>query len=185
MKGWYGNKQAHSLASRGIRIKDIKDIIKFPEVIDYLNPEEIIVGFWIANIKNDYSNFNFDKAFDNAECMLQYQAEMVFDDYPDITPEDVVYCYENNIEMKSIYGEYGIFIRDYNMAKLYLKVKDRPIKLIDKIILMDEIIHLEHATGSIFWDDKEDSWLDIDQIRDDFDITIKKMGVNYVKRLVW
>lgn len=179
MRGWYGNKQKHSLASRGISTKDMKDIIQYPKVIDYNNDSEFIVGFWIANIKNDYSKFDFDKAFDKTETMLQYQAEIVFDDYPDITFEDVVYCYENNIEMKTVFGEYGIFVRDYNMAKIYLKVKDRPIKLIDKIILMDEIIHLEHATGSVFWDDKEDSWLDIDQLREDFDKSMKRLRVKY------
>lgn len=51
MKGWYGNTHKHSLASRGISTREIKYFVDYPEVIDYSEIEEIIVGFWFASLK--------------------------------------------------------------------------------------------------------------------------------------
>lgn len=70
MKGWYGNRYGHSLASRGISVRQIKDIYNFPEVIDYEDPEEFIVAFWIASLKNDFSEYNFDKVFRYTQGIL-------------------------------------------------------------------------------------------------------------------
>lgn len=63
MRGWHGNSYAHSLASKGISVRQLKDISNFPETIDYDDPEEFISAFWIASLKNNFSNFDFDKVF--------------------------------------------------------------------------------------------------------------------------
>ena len=63
MKGWYGSRQAHSLASRGISTREISYFVEYPEVIDYNEVEEIIIGFWFGSLKNDFSKFDFEKAF--------------------------------------------------------------------------------------------------------------------------
>ena len=71
MKGWYGNKHRHSLASRGISTREMRYIVEYTQTIDYNEPEEIIVGFWVSSLKNDYSNFDFDKAFSRLNKTLQ------------------------------------------------------------------------------------------------------------------
>lgn len=71
MKGWFGDKFKHSLASKGISARQIKDIYNFPTTINYDDPEEFISAFWIASLKNDFSDFDFEKIFDFTKEVLK------------------------------------------------------------------------------------------------------------------
>ena len=184
-KGWYGNLQKHSLASRGISTKDIKDIIQFTEVIDYSNSSEIIIGFWVSNIKNDYSKFNFDKAFLTLEKDLTNYIKTF-----DVTDKDLSKLMGKEIipdsEMYDMVLEYGIDSLFFDAMSLRDKIINRNKGDLKKnIFLIDNAINLEHMSGSVLFDNTESDWLDIEKLRDNFDLAMKRMEVNYDKRLVW
>lgn len=181
-KGWYGNSYKHNLASRGISTKDIKDVIQYPEVIDYSNASEIIVGFWSTNISNDYSKFDFDKAFVVLNNQLTDYIRMA----SEYTEEEVrkVYKDQNGDLLEDLPFGLGSEVLDVIDLKDRIEERERH-NLKENIILLDDIIHIEHMSGSILWDNKKSWWIDMDKLREDFDNTLKRMGVNYDKGLVW
>lgn len=182
-KGWYGNKHKHSLASRGITTKDIKDVIQYPEVIDYNNASEIIVGFWSANISNNYSKFDFDRAFLVLNNQLSDYIRMASDE---LTENEIRELYYNDEEdLMDITMEFSIGSEVFDVIDLKDRIRDRTKSEVDDIILLDSIIHTEHMTGSVLWDGNKQWWLNMDILRNDFDNTLQRMGVKYDKRLVW
>jgi len=113
-KGWYGNRYGHSLASRGISVKQIKEIYEFPEVIDYSNPEEMIVAFWLASLNNDFSNFDFKKAFDRACAEVEFYGDQIFqvrkdlNSYQDVIDHAKYGNHEDRKDVESIVKEIGL-----------------------------------------------------------------------------
>lgn len=184
MKGWYGNTKKHSLASRGISTKDMKDIIQYPEVIEYKNASEIIVGFWISNINNDYSKFNFDKAFGVIKNQLNDYVNVF-----GIDKEVLEKIYDNEYDEDEIYdlqNEYGFGSELIEVMEYIHKINYRdPNNLKGNISLLDNIIHLEHMNGGMLWDEETNDWLYVDSLREDFGKTMKRLGVKYNERLVW
>jgi len=170
LKGWYGNSYNHSLASRGIttKYKNIKDI-ELPYI------KKAIFSFWKASYENNFSDFDFDGFFDNAKTNLYHQVIGQIN----WTPEDIVECFEEEAKGLGINVDNidnppcDLMFRDYRLSKLYLKIKNPPDKLLDKILLVDEIIHVEHATGSIWTtyneETDEDDSIDIEALRKEFD----------------
>lgn len=114
MKGWFGKSEQHSLTSRGISVRQMKDIYNFPEVIDYHNPEEMFVAFWIASLKNDFSRFDFDKAFAEIMDVIEMYGEQIFQERHDLnTQQDVLDHstygnYENRKEVEELVKEIGL-----------------------------------------------------------------------------
>lgn len=106
MKGWHGNSYAHYLASKGISVRQIKDIHNFPDYTNYNDPEEFIVAFWLASIKNDFSDFDFDEVFRYTKDVLKKHMnrygylsfEEFYNDYNYdnvlMLAEDYIYSYE-------------------------------------------------------------------------------------------
>jgi len=182
MKGWYGNKQQHCLASMGIRTKEIKDIIQYPDIINYLSSEEIIIGFWNASVNNDFSRFNFDKAFENLEDeMTDYVKEHGRNEYgyngkyiDDIINKkiDIDDCEFNIasilciVEIRNIKSrKNGIYT--FDNEKYYTK------KEFD-ILLMDRIIDLQHRSGSVL-KDNEFEFINIEKLRKKFEETSRRI----------
>lgn len=184
MKGWYGKSQQHGLASRGISSKTIKDVIQFPEVLDYNSSSEIIVGFWISSIKHDFSKFDFDKAFKTFEEQLTNYIQMASDG---ITEEEIREVYFNDEDdLMDLTMEYGIGSEVFNAIDLKDRIRDRDrYNLQSNIVLFDDVVHTEHQSGGVLWDNTEMWWIDIEKLRYNFDLVTKKLGVEYDKRLVW
>lgn len=178
MKGWYGNSHKHSLASKGIKTKYTSNGIRN---IDYSNPKEIFFGFWKANIDNNYSYFDFDRAFDiGSEQVEMWLGQVSY------SPEEIVNEFEdkngNFIEDNEGegFGRGLLMYRDYRLAKIYLQLKNPPIKLQEKIFLMDKLIHMTHACGSI-WVEYNEEWcedidIDVDELREEFERTQSGVG---------
>lgn len=101
-KGWFNESEAHGLCARGIRVRPVKvvpplvspfvaegmvkDIITFPKVsIDYYDPEEVFTLFWVSSLRNDFSGFDFDKAFseldDRFKCKLAEHGYFGWNEY--------------------------------------------------------------------------------------------------------
>ncbi|MHA1285912.1 MAG: hypothetical protein ACTSPB_00785 [Candidatus Thorarchaeota archaeon] len=83
-QGWFNEREAHGLCARGIRVRPVKivppfvspfvaegkvkDVVLFPTMsIDYYDPEEVFTLFWVSSLKNDFSSFDFDKAFNELD----------------------------------------------------------------------------------------------------------------------
>jgi len=196
MKGWYGNRYGHSLASCGIKtkgkllsweegfdwlsdmydweIKMYKDIYCFPEVINYNNSEEIVIGFWFSSLKNDFSKFDFEKAFSNLYQDVKNYAQFNIDCiYGFSNPEkekpslDFLYSLYNNNKK-----EYNNMIREVisldstpEYFDLMNEIKNRNNILKDNIILMDKVIHTQHHSRGDWVLEGNDGFLDIDTIR--------------------
>lgn len=216
MKGWFNNKYGHSLASRGISVKQLKDITYFPETIDYEDPEEFISAFWIASLKNDFSNYNFDKVFDYTNEILENRLNrygyLSFDEfYTDENYWNIKYLaedyiisydwfaknheedyYKNKVTRKMAKDIYDSINedRDKSLAGLdpvydklfdiYKDIQKQPTETIDKILLMDKMIDLQHHRGSIWVDEplpkisdidglKYSDFLNIMELRNDFE----------------
>jgi len=79
MKGWYKHPREHALAAKGISTKKrmeakgvVADLVKFPtEDIDYWDMQEVFTLFWVSSLSNNFSKFNFDKAFDFIENTIK------------------------------------------------------------------------------------------------------------------
>ena len=168
MKGWYGHRHKHSLASRGILTKDMKDIIQYPEVVNYNDLEEVIIAFWLANIKNDYSNFDFDKAFKNIKEELIQYIEQVHTTWSSI--EDI----ENTLKAREI-KNIDYFPKTYELMEYVWEIEDRKSNQIEDIILMDKIIDFQHNRGSIFMDEHDESFVNIEKMREKFDGTYRRI----------
>lgn len=68
MKGWYGNKQAHSLASRGIRTRNaIEGDLRLSKEKQLELNDELRVYKLIDIIENKYQEYIDDEAYDNME----------------------------------------------------------------------------------------------------------------------
>lgn len=177
-KGWYGNSQKHSLASRGITTKI--------ELNYYKNKGELVFfDFWKANIKNDYSVFDFESAYEffretledklaqfgqrgfdewngqMDEYAVEYMEEVLInqgiepdDEYGDKWEKQIYQFYEED-RKNGLKGEY---VKEWN--ELLDKINNPPINHLEKILLMDRLIHMEHENGEIF---------NIDSLRDEFD----------------
>jgi len=85
-RGWHGERRRHQLAARGISTREqvlrargvLEDIAEYPDSIsiDYNDPEEIFALFWACSQANDFSNFDFDQAFDRALGRVYSQLKM-------------------------------------------------------------------------------------------------------------
>ena len=183
MKGWYGDKQAHSLASKGIKIGK-----KWYNKVDYYeaNPDLVFFDFWKANIENDYSNFNFEVAYEMFRPVIEDKLaqfgqrgfERWYEQMNDLSIEFMIEELENEgIEVDGDFGEdferqiYKFYEKDrigYDITQKYvdewneiLKLIDNPSqKELDKIILMDRIMHMTHEAGDLF---------DLEYLREEFD----------------
>jgi len=184
MKGWYGNPHKHSLASRGISTKSMKDVIQFPEIVNYRDSEEVITAFWSASIKNDFSNFDFEKAFKLLrEEMLEYVGNYGYSEYGYrseqinnfITGKEEVDDYEFNIaSMESIWNIQYIDSRKSD-NKYTFDNKNHHTKKEFDILLIDRIIDLQHISGSVLKDKYGDKHLDIEKMREKFDETLRRI----------
>ena len=84
-RGWRNHSYEHALAARGIRTRNqkqklkaegvIKDIVQFPDgvKISYGIPRQVFSLFWVSSLEGDFSNFDFDQAFDVAEIYIAEQ----------------------------------------------------------------------------------------------------------------
>jgi len=209
-KGWYGNSYGHYLASKGISVKQLKDIHHFPETIDYEDPEEFISAFWIASLKNDFSDFDFKKVFQITRSELYSRMNR----YAYLSFEDFINDYNvpfNVLELAGRYiDEYDWFeekyvdeydkqnvsvemtLDVYNLAnkerkeswagidpiydklfEVYNEMEELPVTLQDKIILMDKLVDLQHHRGSIWTENEYHEFIDIDDLREDFEKKFK------------
>lgn len=200
MKGWYGNTHKHSLASRGISTREIKYFVDYPEVIDYSEIEEIIVGFWFASLKNDFSKFDFDLAFKNMNEILEkvasewgYLGVEKWKEHVDygiivdnLCYSDKDFCekYDDMIYGDSSEKEMDIFVFNYShdfeyfdkkeyaiVGELYKETLNPPEKLQEKIILMDKLVNLTHDRGSIWHGDGMYGFIDIPKLRNKVEMT--------------
>jgi len=203
---WFGNRYGHSLASRGISVRQLKDIKHFPETINYDDPEEFISAFWIASLNNDFSDFDFEKVFEmtkedvasrlnrygylsleefindpdvtlNTGCLV----ENYFEEYEWFKEKHYDDFWDDNITDEMIKDTYKVLNQDkgerwsgfdpeYDLLYKFYKenLVEFPIRLQDKIILMDKIIDLQHHRGSV-WRDKDGRFLDIERMRNKFE----------------
>lgn len=195
MKGWYGNREKHSLASRGISTREISYFVEYPEVIDYDEVEEIIVGFWFGSLKNNYSKFDFDKAFKRLNKRLEelvsewgylgvemwkkhVEYDVIVDNLCEMNDNDFCKKYDEMIFSDSSEKEMDKFVFENShdmmatsyvydiMAELYEDTSNPPNDLQGKIILMDRLVHATHDRGSIWYGDEGYGFIDIDMLRD-------------------
>jgi len=67
-RGWPGESRRHALAARGIsfRANAVFRPYRPTGPIDYGEPEEVFKAFWKASLEDDWSDFDFKKAFEEA-----------------------------------------------------------------------------------------------------------------------
>jgi len=168
-KGWRNESQRHSLSAKGIRTS--RRVIPFREYkakYSYSNPTEMFKAFWKASIEGDWGAFDFGEAF-----RVGAEVTKLWVEQSDCSPEDVVLFFkESGLDDESTESildlDCDLMWRDYTISKLHLELKNPPERLDKKIRLMDELIHFEHATGSI-WEDESGEEFDVDEMREEFD----------------
>ena len=149
------------------------------ETLDYYDYEELIKAFWSANIKQDYSNFDFIKAFESLENPIYQKLSehgfLTIEDFEE--SQDEIYNYDCLKELEQITDYIQITQEDLKKAIIEFKYKknkeefttgmysnlDELKKIYDKIqiaktgemerkemvLLFDEVIHAEHETGEV------------------------------------
>ena len=156
-----------------------------------MDMEDIIIEFWLCSLKSDFSDFDWDQAFNTYEPYLAENCighgQGTFEEfknlYDDIygldnmecdIPSWAVYCTDwgwfSDIEacevlLKAKYefmkNTFESNIHGYN-AKLLERIRNRKnLPEPELISLFDECIHAQHATGSILED------CDVEQLREE------------------
>ena len=166
--------------------------------INYYIPQEVVMKFWECNIKQDYKEFDFIKAFESFESLIyQKVAEHGFLTYEDYAQtQDEVYNYDSLEEFEATTDYIQItkedlkealikykyernkeeFSKPYysnlqNLKKVYDKIqkaKDGEMTQKENALLFDELIHTEHETGLIFEDE-----FNIEELRGEFEANLK------------
>jgi len=156
-RGWPNHSREHALAARGIRCRAggmVEDRVRFPESSvsrDYESRreyiQELMVAFWVASLDNDFSRFDFQQWFDIGRGMLDadlmIQARM--------SAEDIIAIAEEAEEAGWDELPGDLMWKDVAAAEFYLRLKNPPKRLSEKIVLADELIDYEHLTGGL-WD---------------------------------
>ena len=176
---WKGESRRHSLARKGI--KTARNPMQSMGKINYKNPKSLFFAFWKANIENDYSNFDFDKAFKEgikvakfwgSQAHLdvwnlytkQYGYDSIFED-----PRLDEWIEDREMTLREVIAEdHRIMNRDLEFADLIHRLQNPPLELKEKIYLMDELIHTTHVTGTI-WMDEFNEKIDVEELREEFD----------------
>ena len=185
-RGWHRESRRHSLASRGIKTSNLSlKVGGKREKIDYENPRSWIFAFWKANIEKDYSNFDFDKVFDYTKRMVDMYifsntSETIYlptkhpwEEAETLSVDEVM----NRIdEAESISDMDDIFYDiqagsslEWDVFVLAYYMRHPPKDQRSKVLLVDNIIHVYHTGGSLFWDKAKDDFLDIEQLREEFE----------------
>lgn len=164
------------------------------EEINYNDYEELIKAFWKANINQDYSNFDFNKAFESLENPFHSKVAehglLEFKDFVEIDNEFYDFDNLSEFEQKTDYihitkEELKEVIQKYrfeknketfedlssitNLKEIYEKIqvaKNGELSQKENVLLFDEVIHAEHETGFVLD-------LDIEELRDLFEIELK------------
>jgi len=164
------------------------------ENLNYLDYEEVIKSFWEANIKQDYSGFDFIKAFESFENLIYSKvAEHGLLNYEDfeISQEDIYdydclkeleqttdYIQITHEDLKKAIIEYKykrnneefnkpFYSNLQNLKKIYdeiQKVKNNTLTIKEMVFLFDKVIHTEHETGLIFED-----YFNLEELREKFE----------------
>ena len=166
------------------------------EEINYYDYEDLIKAFWKANIKQDYSNFDFIQACESLEnpfySKLAQHGFLGLDEFIDDEEQMGIYDYDclTNIEQKTDYiqitkEELKKVIQEYKYKRNREEFLDmesiKDLKLIydeiqkaksgeltrkEMVFLIDKIIHAEHETGFVLD-------LDITTLKRDFEEELK------------
>ncbi len=179
------------------------------EELNYHEYDEVVKAFWKANIKQDYSNFDFIKAFESFESLIynkiaehgflslevfeENQNEMYnyeclkeleqLTDYIQITQEDlkkVIIEYKYKINKEEFTT--GNYSNLDNLKECYdeiQKVKEGLLNHKEMVFLFDKVIHIEHETGLIIED-----YFKLDEHRKDFEKENKEVKTNKIKNLL-
>ena len=169
------------------------------EKLDYYEYSEVIKAFWNANIKQDYSNFDFIQAFESFESLIHSKlAEHGFlslEDYQE--REDEIYDYSclkdleqitdyiqiNQEDLKNALIKFkyeknkeefatGSYSNLDDLKKCYdeiQKAKSGDLEQKELVFLFDKVIHTEHETGLIFED-----YFKLDELREEFENSLKQ-----------
>lgn len=175
-------------------MEDTKE--KIAEEINYYIPQEVITRFWDCNIKQNYSNFDFIKAFESFESRIyQKVAEHGLLSYEDFEQaQDEIYDYDclEQLEQKTDYiqitkedlkeainkykfernkKEFEDYSSLQDLKKVYDKIQQAKcgeLSQKENVLLFDEVMHTEHETGLIFEDD-----FNIEELRAEFEKGLK------------
>ncbi len=172
--------------------------------LNYYDDEEVIKAFWSANIKQDYTDFDFIKAFEEFENPIyrklaehglidldayKEQEQEIYDysclddlgtetNYISISGEDLMGAileYKFN-RMREAFKDYSAFDTLTEIYNKIQKAKNGETCLKEMVFLFDEVIHAQHETGNIFDD------LEIEKLREEFEENLKikelKGGIN-------
>ena len=161
--------------------------------IDYYDYEEVIKHFWRCSIKQDFSSFDWEQAFDNLSGEIKRKlAEHGFlgydeyveneegmgmwdkndlntftnsTDYIQITEDDLIEAI-----LKYKYQRFKVTFEDYStfqdLHKLYNEIEAISVddaEQKDLVILFDKLIHAEHETGLILD-------IDIEELRKEVEV---------------
>jgi len=166
-QGWRRHSREHALAARGIPCRAAAIFRPYRPMgyIDYDEPRELIFSFWKSSIENDWEDFDFDKAIESTlKKVDEYLFLLMIDEFDGFGPERREEIYNFAIHMRG-YPEKAVG----RLAMDLLKAKKGTE--LEKIIALDNIIHYQHATGSIFEgkDGELTYYLDVPEMREEFE----------------
>jgi len=123
-RGWHGERRRHQLAARGIKTRPeilraegvLTDIAEYPTSIsiDYNDPQEIFALFWACSQAGDFSNFDFDQAYDRALARVYYQLKQHGLLGPEEYKEYLKEVYPWPISLDELYAASGFLDWDSN-----------------------------------------------------------------------
>ncbi len=192
-RGWPNEPFRHSLASKGMstslgksKVSDFKSKYKSypPEELhpvdysaiqihlwDVKEVKKCIKLFWWCSANKNFGWFNFDDFFKNVKSVSRKWVEEHFEGYKDRLNsdlsnwEDVIEDTKENND--SIYAEKPPVKHIIeNVVPLYQNILENEVNglsLEEKIRLVDELIHVEHTTGSLL------GIKDMDKLRTEFE----------------
>ena len=152
------------------------------------DPEDIIIDFWECSIRNDFSEFDWDEAFDSfwfrlRRIMIEHgylgldeYKEYVTDMFGDLEKSLPEWAGLNNgfvhlskasivdAILKSMIDAYKEANLHPDLIDLYERLSSRHVlSEKEKVALFDACIHAEHCTGSV-WED-----VDIEELREELE----------------
>lgn len=171
--GWTNHPREHALAARGIpcRASAVFRPYRPTGFVDYRDNREWIFAFWKASIEDDWDEFDFKRAFVQARKNIFGYIENEWG-YMPVSARDFEEFIEGRIWAEGEEeNQFYLDVTENKLEKLLDVVRQLeapPARDVEKVFLLDKIVHMQHYSGYVLWD-REEEPLDIPGLRAEFE----------------